>query len=72
MTAGSDVDLVADTDSDQVPIDGYNDVRAHITGVTFLHKRVFCPKAMFVNWHKPREKKRWNTWPKDAFCGLMR
>ena len=23
----------------------------------FLHKRVFCPKALVVNWHKPREKK---------------
>jgi len=40
-----------------VPSDGYNDGRAHITVVTFLHKRVFCPKALVVNWHKPREKK---------------
>jgi len=23
----------------------------------FLHKRVFRPKALVVNWHKPREKK---------------
>jgi L-rhamnose isomerase len=51
--AGSDVDLVADTDGDQVPSDGYNDGRV----VTFLHKRVFCPKALVVNWHKPRDKK---------------
>jgi len=28
-----------------------------ITVVTFLHKRVFCPKVLVVNWHKPREKK---------------
>jgi len=40
-----------------VPSDGYNDGRAHITVVTFLHKREFCPKALVVNWHKPREKK---------------
>jgi len=39
-----------------VPSDGYNDGRAHITVVTFLHKRVFRPKALVVNWHKPREK----------------
>jgi hypothetical protein len=57
IAAGSDVDLVADTDGDQVPSDGYNDGRAHITVVTFLHKRVFCPKALVVNWHEPREKK---------------
>ena len=57
IAAGSDVDLVADTDGDQVPSDGYNDRRAHITVVTFLHKRMFCPKALVVNWHKPREKK---------------
>ena len=41
IATGSDVDLVADTDGDQVPIDGYNDGRAHVTVVTFLHKRVF-------------------------------
>ena len=70
IAAGSDVDLVADTDGDQMPSDGYNDGRAHITVVTFLHKRVFRPKALVVNWHKPREKK-WNTWPMDTFCGLM-
>ena len=35
IAAGSDVDLVADTDGDQVPSDGYNDGRAHITVVTF-------------------------------------
>ena len=52
-----DVDLVADTDGDQVPSDGYNDGRAHITVVTFLHKRVFRTKALVVNWHKPRDKK---------------
>ena len=50
-------DFVADTDGDQVPSDGYNDGRAHITVVTFLHKRVLRPKALVVNWHKPREKK---------------
>ena len=38
IAAGSDVDLVADTDGDQVTGDGYNDRRAHITVVTFLHK----------------------------------
>jgi len=40
-----------------VPSDGYNNGRAHITIVTFLHKRVFCPKALVMNWHKPRENK---------------
>jgi len=40
-----------------VPSDGYNDGRAHIIEVTFLHKRVFCPNALVVNWHKSREKK---------------
>ena len=35
IAAGSDIDLVADTDGDQVPSDGYNDGRAHITVVTF-------------------------------------
>ena len=40
-----------------MPRDGYNDGRAHITEVTFLHKCVFCHKALVVNWHKPREKK---------------
>ena len=48
IAAGSDVDLVADTAGDQVPGDGYNDRRAHITLVTFLHKRVFRPKALVV------------------------
>jgi len=57
IATGSDVDLVADTDGDQVPSDGYNDGRVHITVVTFLHKRVFRPKALVVNWHKPRDKK---------------
>ena len=57
IAAGSDIDLVADTDGDQVPSDGYNDGRAHITVVTCMHKRVFRPKALVVNWHKPREKK---------------
>jgi len=56
ISAGSDIDLVADTDGDlfnkrkqhthQVQSDGYNDGRAHITVVTFLHKRVFRPKAL--------------------------
>jgi len=36
---------------------GYNDERAHITVVTFLHKRMFRPRAPVVNWCKPREKK---------------
>jgi len=40
-----------------MPNDGYNDGRAHITVVTFLHKRVFRPKVLIVNWHKPRGKK---------------
>jgi len=40
-----------------VPIDGYNDGRAYITVVIFLHKRVFRPKALVVTWHKTREKK---------------
>jgi len=57
IAAGSDVDLVADTEGDQVPSDGYNDERAHITVVTFLHKHVFRLKALVVNWHKPRERK---------------
>jgi len=30
IAAGSNIDLVADTDSDQVPGDGYNNGRAHI------------------------------------------
>jgi len=57
IAAGSNIDLVSDTDGDQVPIDGYNDGRVYITVVTFLHKRVFRPKALVVNWHKPTEKK---------------
>jgi len=57
VAAGSDVDLVKDTDCDQVPSDGYNDGKAHITVVTFLHKREFRLKALVVNWHKPRGKK---------------
>ena len=40
-----------------MPSDEKNDGRAHITVVTFLHKRVFCPKALVANWHKPRDKK---------------
>jgi len=40
-----------------VPSDGYNDGRVHITLVTFLHKRVFRPKALVVKWHNPRGKK---------------
>ena len=31
IAAGSDIDLVTDTDGDQVPSDGYNDERVHIT-----------------------------------------
>jgi len=57
IAAGSDIDLVADTDGDQVPSNEYNTGRAHITVVTFLHKGVFRPKALVVNWHKPRVKK---------------
>ena len=57
IAAGSDIDLVAGTDDEQVSSDGYNYGRAHITVVIFLHKRVFRPKALVVNWHKPREKK---------------
>jgi len=57
IAAGSNIDLVADVDGDQIPSDGYNDGRAHITVVTFLHKRVFRPKALVVNWHKPPPKK---------------
>jgi len=37
IAAGSDIDLVADTDGDQMPGDGYNDRRAQIKVVTFLH-----------------------------------
>jgi len=57
IAAGSDIDLVADTDSDQVPSDGYNDGKGYITAVTFLHKCVFRPKTLVVDRHKPREKK---------------
>ena len=57
IATGSDIDLVADTDGDQVPSDGYNEGRAHFTLVTFLHKRLFHPQALVMNWHKPREKK---------------
>jgi len=57
IAAGSNIDLVADTDGDQVPSDRYNDGIVHITVVTFLHKRVFPLKALVVNWHKPREKR---------------
>jgi len=46
ISAGSDIDLVADTDNGQVPGDGYNDGRAHITVVSFFHKRVFRPKTL--------------------------
>ena len=57
IAAGNDIDLVADADRDQVPSNAYNDERAHITVVTFLHKRMFRPKAPVVNWNKPQEKK---------------
>jgi len=57
IAAGSDVDLVADTDGDQVPSDGYNDGGAHITVVTFLHKRVFSPKALVVIGINPETKR---------------
>ena len=57
IAAGSDVDLVADTHGDEVPGDGYNDRRAHITVVTFLHKRVFSPKALVVIGINPETKR---------------
>jgi len=57
IAAGSDIDLVVDTDGDHMPTDAYNDGRANITVVTFLQERVFRPKALVVNWHKPRQKK---------------
>jgi len=44
IAAGSDIDLVADTDGDRVLSDGYDDGRAHITIVTFLHKLCFVPQ----------------------------
>ena len=72
IDAGSDIDLVEDEDSDKVPVDGYNNGRAHITVVSFLHNRVFRPKALVLNCINPKKKRRWNTWPMDAFCGLMR
>jgi len=50
-----DIDLVADMDGDQVPSDGYNDGRAHITVVTFLHKGVFRPKVLVANWCNPQK-----------------
>ena len=56
IAVGSDVDLVADTDVDQVPSDGYM-TEERITVVTFLHKRVFRQKALVVNWHEPRDQK---------------
>ena len=57
IAAGSDIDFVVDTNSGQVQGDGYNDGRVHIIVVTFLHKRQKCvsPKALLVNWYKPRE-----------------
>ena len=56
-------------DGDQVPSDGYNDGRAHITVVTFLHKRVFRPKALVVTWHKPREQKVLEHMAHAHVCG---
>jgi len=75
IAVGSDIDLVADTDIDKVPSDWYNDGRGQITVVTFLHKRVLCPKAINMNWHKLQEKKALEhhvTWHMHAFCGSMR
>jgi len=43
IAAGSDIDLIADTDSES---DRYNDTRVHITVVAFLHKRVFAPNNL--------------------------
>jgi len=51
IAAGSDIDLVADTDGDQVPSDGYNDGRAHFTVVTSLHKRVFRGNVAYRIFH---------------------
>jgi len=53
IAAGSNIDLAADMDSDQVPSDGYIDGKAHITVVPFLHQRVFRPKTPVVNCRKP-------------------
>jgi len=72
IAAGSDIDLVADTDGDQVPSDEYNDGRAQITVVTFLHKRVFCPKALVVNWHISRDKKELNLNVVNSMCCLRK
>ena len=72
IAAGSDIDLVADTDGDHMPSDGYNDGRAHVKVVTFLHQRVFRPKALVVDWHKNGQKKALeHLFFMDAFCGLM-
>ena len=70
IAVGSDIDLVADTEGDQVPSDGYNDGRAHITVVTFLH--CFVLKHWLWTGINPEKKRCWNTWPMDVFCGLMR
>ena len=43
IAAGSDIDLIADTDSES---DRYNDARVHITVVAFLHKRLFAPNNL--------------------------
>ena len=60
IAAGSEIDLVADTDSDQVPSDGYNDRRAHITVVTFLHT-----ECQLVT--KPKESHAW-VWSRTKSC----
>jgi len=36
IAAGSDVDLAADTDGDQVPSDEYNDGKAHMMMIAFI------------------------------------
>ena len=52
IAAGSDIDLVAETSNLFIQQE-----IVHITVVNFLHKRVFRPEALVVNWHKPRGKK---------------
>lgn len=47
IAAAIDIDLVADMDSDQVPSDGHNDERAHITIVTFLTNVCFTSKHLW-------------------------
>ena len=57
-------------DGDQVPSEGHNDGRAHITVITFLHKRVFRRRALVVNWLQPREKKALEHMARGCFSWL--